>query len=181
MSARSMLRAATADLHAAIDARFAGSFDCDRGAYVRFLTALAGAVPPLEAGLEAGGVRRLFPDWRARCRAAVLREDLDRLGRDMPQAEPVAPPCNEAQMLGMVYVLEGSRLGGKLLLRRALDNPDPAVRAATGYLTHGAGLNLWQGFVAQLEASPAVATAPQDAVLGARAAFTLFARQPTHG
>jgi len=179
-SARQMLRASTADLHAAVDASFSGPFDSDRHAYVGFLTALGRAVPPLEAALEAGGVARLLPDWRDRRRAAALREDLDHLDVTGPAAPPVAPPRNDAEMLGMLYVLEGSRLGGTLLLRRALDNPDPAVRAATRYLGHGAGRDLWRGFVERLEASPAVAAAPQDAVLGARTAFGLFTRQPVH-
>lgn len=179
-SARQMLRSATADLHAAVDARFSGPFDRDRGSYVSFLTALARAVPPLESGLEAGGVAHLFPDWRHRCRATALRDDLDRLGAPMPWPTRVAPPSSDAEMLGMIYVLEGSRLGGQVLLRRALDNPDPAVRAATRYLGHGAGCDLWHSFIVRLEASAAVAAHPQEAVLGARTAFGLFAGGPAN-
>jgi heme oxygenase len=75
----------------------------------------------------------------------------------------------------MVYVLEGSRLGGKLLLRRARANPDPPVRLATHYLAHGEGLDLWRPFLQRLEASVAVIQAPHEAVAGARAAFMTFA------
>lgn len=178
-SARTMLRAATADLHQAVDARFSGPFESCRESYVGFLTALARAVPSLEAGLEKGGVARLFPDWRDRSRSAALRDDLDRLEAPIPRPIRMPPPATEAEMLGMIYVLEGSRLGGQLLLRRALDNPDPDVRAATRYLGHGAGRDLWRSFVDRLEASDAVAAQPQEAVLGARAAFRLFATQPT--
>jgi heme oxygenase len=177
-SARTMLRAATADLHSAVDARFSGPFESDRGAYIGFLTALARAVPSLEAGLEAGGVARLLPDWRERCRSAALRDDLDSLDAAVPRPARVAAPATEAEMLGMIYVLEGSRLGGQLLLRRALGNPDPDVRAATRYLGHGVGRDLWRSFCERLEASGAVAAAPQEAVLGARTAFSLFATQP---
>lgn len=177
---RTLLRAATADLHSAVDARFSGDFESDRESYVGFLTALARVVPALEAGLEAGGVESLLPDWPERRRAAALRNDLDELGATMPEAKPVAPPHGEAELLGMLYVLEGSRLGGKLLLRRALDNPDPAVRAATRYLSHGADRDLWPRFLECLESSPAVAAHPQDAVRGARIAFGLFSDQPAH-
>jgi heme oxygenase len=179
-SVRQMLRSATADLHAVVDARFSGPFDCDRAAYVSFLLALARVVPPLEAQLEAAGVVRLLPDWPDRRRSAALRDDLDLLGTPMPGAAPVSQPRNEAQMLGMVYVLEGSRLGGKLLLRRVLDNPDPAVRAATRYLGHGVGRDLWRSFLERLEASAGAAAAPQDVVLGARTTFGLFALPPAH-
>jgi heme oxygenase (biliverdin-IX-beta and delta-forming) len=78
-------------------------------------------------------------------------------------------------------VLEGSRLGGKLLLRRALGHPDVRVRAATRYLSHGAGRNLWSSFLVHLEASSAVVTAPDEAVAGARAAFALFSGRAAHG
>lgn len=81
----------------------------------------------------------------------------------------------------MLYVLEGSRLGGKLLLRRALANPDRQMRSATRYLGHGDGRDLWRFFLERLEASPTVASAPDAAVAGARDAFSLFAAGEPHG
>jgi len=71
-------------------------------------------------------------------------------------------------------VLEGSRLGGKLLLLLALASPDPQVRAATHYLGHGSGCDLWNAFLESLEASVVVARSPDDAIAGAREAFALF-------
>jgi heme oxygenase len=81
----------------------------------------------------------------------------------------------------MLYVLEGSRLGGKLLLRRALADPDPRIRAATRYLAHGDGSGLWQAFLERLEASAAVARSHDAAIAGAREAFALFAPGASHG
>jgi heme oxygenase len=81
----------------------------------------------------------------------------------------------------MLYVLEGSRLGGRLLLRRTLANPDPQVRSATRYLGHGGGRDLWRPFLEQLEASTAVAAAPDTAIAGAREAFALFIPGASHG
>jgi heme oxygenase len=176
-----MLRTATADLHAAVDARFSGEFASDKGAYGRFLTALGCVVPPLEAAFEAAGVERLLQDWPHRRRAASLAADLTTLEIPIPIPHPVAPPRGEASLYGMLYVLEGSRLGGKLLLRRALANPDPRVRSATRYLAQGAGRDLWKPFLERLEASAAVASSPDAAVAGARDAFTLFASGAAHG
>jgi len=174
-----MLRVATADLHAAVDARFSGSFEGGVSAYVGFLTSLAAAVVPLERALEASGIERILPDWPRRRRAGLVLADLESLAASPPAQ--IQPPVmvGEARQFGAAYVLEGSRLGGKLLLRQALAHPDERVRAATGYLAHGAG-DLWPSFVARLEASPAVSRAPDEAVAGARLAFALFC-EPAHG
>jgi len=180
-SARRMLRAATADLHAAVDAQFSGDFATDRGAYIRFLTALGAVVPPLEAAFEAAGVDQLLPDWPQRRRAPSLRSDLQTMGLPVPIPLPVTPPHSAAKLFGMLYVLEGSRLGGKLLLRRALANSDPQVRSATRYLGHGNARDLWHPFLQCLEASTAVACSPDAAADGAREAFDLFTTGASHG
>jgi heme oxygenase len=181
MSARRMLRGATADLHAKVDARFAGSFDGDAVAYAGFLSAMAAVVLPLERALEAAHVDAAVPDWAKRRRASLLLDDLRAL-EVVPPREVMPPPVEgEARQLGIVYVLEGSRLGGKLLLRRALAHQDGRVRAATQYLSHGAGQDLWSSFVARLDSSPAVARASDEAVAGARDTFAMFGGGAAHG
>ncbi len=175
-----MLRAATANLHAEVDARFSGPFGTDRHAYEAFLTALARAVLPLERALEAGGVERLLPDWTERRRSQALMRDLDILDVAVPPARDVSATTDEARLFGRLYVLEGSRLGGKLLVKRAAESGDPGVRAATHYLGHGAGGDLWRGFLQRLEASEAVLDSPQRTLLGAREAFGLFGAEPAH-
>lgn len=173
-----MLRAATADLHSAVDARFSGSFESVPG-YAAFLSALASAIVPIERALEASGIARILPDWPRRRRADLLVADLATLGTAPPVQ--VHPPdvSGEARQFGVTYVLEGSRLGGKLLLRRALAHPDARVRKATAYLSQGA-TDLWPSFVARLDASSAVRRAPEEAIAGARLAFSLFC-EPAHG
>ena len=175
-----MLRAATAALHAEVDARFSGPFDTDKDAYRAFLAALARAVLPLERALEEGGVSRLLPDWAARRRSDALENDLEILGVPVPLPVSVTVTTDEARLFGRLYVLEGSRLGGKLLARRARENADPEVREATHYLGHGAGADFWREFLQRLEASEAVAGSPQRTMLGAREAFGLFGPEPAH-
>jgi len=65
------------------------------------------------------------------------------------------------------YVLEGSRLGATVLKRTPGASPDPAVRAATRYLTHGEGRGFWPSYLARLNA---VSWTPQDSDLAAAAA-----------
>ena len=173
-----MLRAATADLHAAVDARFSGSFQ-GVVSYAALLSALAAALVPIERALEASGIVRVLPDWPRRRRTDLLLADLAVLGAPLPIEVDPPEVKGEARQFGVAYVVEGSRLGGKLLLRRALAHPDERVRAATGYLAHGAS-DLWPSFVARLEASTAVSRAPEEAVAGARLAFSLFC-ESAHG
>ena len=115
-----MLRAATADLHAAVDARFSGSFE-GAATYAAFLAALASALVPLERALEASGIGQTLPDWPRRRRTEVLLADLAILGAALPALAQPPDVKGEARQFGVAYVLEGSRLGGKLLLRQALD------------------------------------------------------------
>ena len=175
-----MLLSATSALHGEVDGRFSGPFDTDKNAYSAFLVMLARAVPPLERALEEGGVQRLLPDWRLRRRADALERDLDILGVSKPTAIAVDVTRDEARLFGRLYVLEGSRLGAKLLVKRARENAEVEVRAATNYLAHGAGADFWRSFLQRLENSEAVAASPERTMLGAREAFGLFMMEPAH-
>ena len=160
-SMRALLRASTAGLHAVVDARFAPMLGCGEAGYRSFLLASAAAVFPLEQALLAADVDAILPDWAQRARTAALRADLADLGViDVP----VAPPpllAGEARQFGTLYVLEGSRLGAKLLLPELLARGSTRVRAATRYLRHGEGRRLWPSFLAQLESSAGHTAVPR--------------------
>ena len=169
---RGRLRDATDAVHARLDQRLAG-FDLMRLAdYRGFLEASAAALLPLEAALVEANVVKLFPDWAQRSRARAIRHDLARVGG---AARPLAMPVRLAAdgVLGAMYVLEGSRLGARVLLGVVARSGDPVVASATAYLRHGAGLALWPSFLAALERH--AVTADQAAVVDAAlAAFALF-------
>ena len=73
--------------------------------------------------------------------------------------------------MGLLYVLEGSRLGARFLARQV---------GATGaglplaYLTHGDGGDLWRSFLAWLDAIPKVGFRTDVAEAGARYGFQCF-------
>ncbi|WP_296323548.1 biliverdin-producing heme oxygenase [Reyranella sp.] len=123
-------------------------------------------------------MERVLPDWPARRRSRALERDLDVLGIPVPAPVPVTVTSDKARLFGRLYVLEGSRLGGRLLAKRAFGNANPQVRAATSYLGHGAGADFWRAFLQRLEESDAVAAAPERTMLGAREAFGLFLAEP---
>ena len=168
ISLRHVLRAATADAQARLDASATGlRLDTPRG-YAAFLAAQAAALLPLERALREAGIEDILPDWPERVRGAELTLDLFDLGA--PFVAPLDPPtigC-DAAAFGAVYVLEGSRLGAQAIL------PLIGADLPTRFLRHGAGKRLWPRFVERLEASPAVRERPQMTEAGALAAFALF-------
>ncbi len=174
-SMRMVLRAATADLHAAVDRRFAPLFAQGAEGYCRFLQASAAAICPLEFALLRAGVDDILPDWHERSRAESLRLDLDDLAAPAPSIRTA--PCfgGENFQLGVLYVLEGSRLGARLLAERAMAHEDSRIRMATRYLRHGEGKRYWQSFLDRLETSTAARHSPQTVIAGAREAFSWFA------
>ncbi|HEU0061353.1 MAG TPA: biliverdin-producing heme oxygenase [Hyphomicrobiaceae bacterium] len=173
-SARGHLRAATSDLHARLDARLAPLVTQGEAGYRDFLLRSAMALLPVEQALNEVDVANLLPDWPQRSRSRALRLDLAALSLPEPSGPTVPAICGEAFQFGMLYVLEGSRLGARLLLAEVEAALSPASRAATRYLSHGQGLSLWPTFLQRLEASQQVRREPDAAAAGARAVFRQF-------
>ncbi len=124
--------------------------------------------------LVSAHVERLFPDWERRSRSRAIRADIARFGGIV---RPLSAPeeLGLGGMLGTMYVLEGSRLGARMLLRRVAQSPHPEVREACAYLGHGAGSSLWQSFLAALEFHGGRLSDDRVAVRAAQHAFDLFA------
>jgi heme oxygenase (biliverdin-IX-beta and delta-forming) len=174
-SVRDVLRTATANIHERLDGAAAGYSLQRRTDYGRFLMAHAAALLPLEQELEQAGIAAILPDWLERRRSAALGADLRAL--DLGFAPLGAPLLgSHAAALGAAYVLEGSRLGARVLLLRVESCTDHVVLGATRYLRHGEGKRLWQSFLALLEAAPGLRQHADAAVAGAEAAFLLFER-----
>lgn len=168
---RDRLRAATAEDHAALDAAVSAWRLDDAADYRAFLQASADALTPLETALEASDVEQWLPDWSRRARRGALLADLEASGGRLNPFDPVAP-LGSAFGTGLVYVLEGSRLGGKVLLRRVEHG---RTGLPTAYLRHGQGQGLWRSFLAWLETTDNVAFKTDEAIEGARYGFRRFA------
>ncbi|WP_326524046.1 biliverdin-producing heme oxygenase [Sphingomonas sp.] len=169
MKVRAALRDATGEHHARVDALFSVLRLEDAADYGAFLAAQAAAHLPVEAAIDAADVLPLLPDWPERRRAQALRDDLAALGQGVPT--PLAPPqlSDPAALLGAIYVLEGARLGGAILLRSV-----PAG-APTRFLAPGrpgAWRKLMETLDERLDAPAAVA----QAIAAAQSVFSLFER-----
>lgn len=167
---RDRLRAATAESHAALDA-VVGDWRIETPlGYGAFLSASAAALAPLEVALERAGVTDWLPDWPRRTRRVALDRDLAALGLQPAPSGPAFVPSRDFGA-GLLYVLEGSRLGARFLARQAragLDDPPLA------YLTHGHEDDLWRSFLLWLEAIPKVGFRTDAAEEGARYGFRCF-------
>lgn len=172
-AAHGFLREACAAAHARLDQKAARFNLCERASYAELLTRLSAPLTALEGALASGAWPRLFADWRMRARAQALRADLAQLD-GLFVTETAAPIEDEAEAFGALYVLEGSRLGGRMLARMAQASSDPVVRGATNFFHHGAGQPFWRDFVVALDASQAVADHPARAREAALAAFARF-------
>ncbi|MEO7814386.1 MAG: biliverdin-producing heme oxygenase [Sphingomicrobium sp.] len=145
MSAHAYLRVATRAAHDQVDSHFSGFNLSDRSGYTRFLAAQAAAFLPIERALDEAGAEALVADWQHRRRSHLLRDDLAQLGAAI--ANPIAAPRFDSPeaLLGAIYVLEGSRLGGTMLARSVgIGFPRRFLGAAA---PHGG----WKGFIALLE------------------------------
>lgn len=178
MDLRSLLKESTASAHHSLDGLFSGIDLTRRDDYTKFLAAHASALYPLEQVLETQGIAQIFPSWPEHRRSDALRQDLHTLGIQPPDVTtsglPVPVLHNEAQCVGALYVLEGSRFGGRMMLERVLSSDDPTVRQATAFLSHGQSGGMWPRFIGLLSTNAAAHDYPEETVEGALIAFRHF-------
>lgn len=163
-----MLREATAPHHARVDAAF-GSFDLsDPPQYTDFLKAQAGAHIAVEQALDRSGAAALIDDWPRRRRAEALVSDLQSLGSGVPPPLNPPPLDSEGALWGALYVLEGSRLGGRLLA------PTVASGAPRQFLDHQVEKGAWRKLLDTLDRRLLDDGDREIATSTAQAVFDLF-------
>ncbi|MEM1118017.1 MAG: biliverdin-producing heme oxygenase [Bacteroidota bacterium] len=93
--------------------------DLTREAYRDHLVRLLAFYGPTEAALaDVDGLADVLPDLPERLvKTAWLRADLDRLGGAGEAPSAHAPAWSVAEALGVLYVIEGSTLGGRSIAR----------------------------------------------------------------
>jgi heme oxygenase len=168
LSAHAALRAATRAAHDQLDAHFSTYDLGDRDNYGRFLTSHAAAFVPIEAALTGAGAGRLVDDWPGHRRSNALLADLADLGLAPPP--PVAPPAydDDDHILGGLYVIEGSRLGGQMLQRLVADD------LPRRFLSAPQAKGRWRGLTATLDQrlqSPASLSRSVEAALATFSSF----------
>jgi heme oxygenase len=178
LNRRNSLRGATDHLHRDLD-RIAAAFNLGEVThYRRFLQANAATLIAIEQLLENAGVEQLIADWPERSRRGAILADLQSLHSDVQPLALRRTAPTPSEVFGILYVLEGSRLGARVLLDQVLASADENVRNASSYLRHGQpgeGSGLWRSFLQQLETHEAADDQTQT-VSGAVYTFTMFIR-----
>ncbi len=143
-SVRDRLRAATAHQHERVDALFGRLNLADEADYRLFLTSHAAALLPMEQWLDSHA-GMVVDDWPARSRGAALLADLAAMDIPVPTGEPFAPAPSEPSVGGILYVLEGSKMGGRVLARQVREG------LPRQYLSAGGNGGAWKKLVARLD------------------------------
>lgn len=163
--AAAQLRARTRGQHEAVDALYSRYDLGTRGSYGEFLQAQYRAIAAAEKALEAFPA---LPTWRQR--ADLVATDLRSLGIPLPVPLSIDLLSSPARAHGLLYVTEGSRLGGRLLLRAVADD------LPTRFLEDGHHPGEWRRLLAACGQFANEHTgAIEDMLAGAEAGFHLFA------
>jgi len=190
------LREGTRAEHERLDGLFE-AFDLgDRDQYTRFLSAHAEALLPVEAALD-GVADRVIADWAQRRRSAEVQADLAALGAISATPNRTAPAeapfflcarkkeehrCDVVTVngdeidrdtltpaiAGALYVIEGSRLGGRVLARQV------GAGFPIAYLGSEQPRGRWPALLEAIDVALPDATATTLAVASARAVFARF-------
>lgn len=168
MSARTALRNATAAQHERVDRLFS-SFDLGRrDGYRHFLLAQAAAFLPAENALDAAGAGNVIADWPSRRRGELARADLVALETPLPAFATPPELHGTPGILGAIYVLEGSRLGGAVLKRR-LPSALPSA-----FLGAPAPRGSWRKLLETLDECLTESTGIEEAIASAKEVFVMF-------
>jgi heme oxygenase (biliverdin-IX-beta and delta-forming) len=166
---RFILRDATREDHEALDA-IVGPFS-NRASYLRYLEGMAHFRARLEPVLGDMRYDDSFEGWRPGLILADLHRDLADLGGSVPvPGHQIGPAGNRAGLFGMLYVLEGSAIGARLLMKRAAELGYTAAFGARHLAAQTARPDSWMRFVRLLDA-----LSPQGMEQAIRSARMTFA------
>lgn len=174
---RFALKRATDEAHARVEGivQNAGMFGSREG-FRRYLTATFDMRTRYERLLDRNGAERVWPEWPGRRIAGLVAQDSADLGgadpgggTDMP-AENVQSTLSPGEIIGILYVLEGSSLGARVLVKSVADMGLTATFGARHLFKQAGDRDAWRSFVSMMLAAP---EAPCHKA--ARATFDAFA------
>lgn len=183
---REETRTAHARLEAQVEARYGLMAPApDRERYLSLLEEFWGFYEPLEQRILAA---RAWPvcgfDYRTRRKAHLLLQDLDFLGggrsahRRLPSADGLPDVSSLPRLVGALYVVEGSMLGGQVISRRLAETLGLGATTGAAFF-HGYGSRTgerWREFGTFAEQAVPDPPAVREATETAREAFACFGR-----
>jgi len=167
---RDLLRRETAADHQILDDRFSALNLQHVDGYSSFLRSHHMALGYCYRAFATNGAKGdLLPPNPA----SELSNDILALGGNIPADWAPHQPL-EGAPLGMAYVLAGSRLGARILLKRVLEEPSRIPAQATAYLESQQDPAPWKKIVTSLKALKADPDTANAIILSARQTFGVF-------
>lgn len=154
-SRRFALKRATDAAHTRVEGIIgqAGMFSSPEG-YRRYLAATLDIRTRYEALMDASDAAAVWPAWPGRRIAPLVAQDLADLGGRSPPFENVAAkPFKGAELLGALYVLEGSSLGARVLSKSVQQFGLSASHGARHLHAQAGDAAIWRDFVDLLDRS----------------------------
>lgn len=154
-SRRFALKRATDAAHTRVEGIIgaAGMFASLEG-YRRYLAGTLDIRRHYEAVADYSGTVHVWPRWPGRRVAHLVAQDLADLGGAAPPSDKKAiEALKPAELLGALYVLEGSSLGARVLFKSVSAFGLSASHGARHLHAQAGEAAIWREFVAMLEAS----------------------------
>ena len=168
------LQAATAELHAQVESTPLMAALMSPRVDARTCAEVLRRMLRIHAGWEQANAARLQAlDWSYHPRAPVLAADLQALGEAPAAPLPGPRADSDAEAWGMLYVVEGSALGGRLIARH-LRTHLPAQAARIRHFADAPAGPGWPAFRDALEQALPDEGARRRAAAGAQAMFNHF-------
>lgn len=152
---RFALKHATDEAHARVEGivQGAGMF-ASREGYRCYLDATFAMRATYERLLDDSGAALLWPEWPSRKIADLVAQDIADLGGVPPSVEISQKRLSTAELLGVLYVLEGSSLGARVLVRSVAEMGLTAESGARHMFRQAGDRDAWRSFTAMMAAAP---------------------------
>lgn len=117
----------------------------------------------------------VLPDYKQRRNSAYLKNDIEELGSHTQELPPATAPLisNTAEALGALYVMEGSIMGGRIIVQML--QKSGITKGLSFFSGYGEATgNRWATFTAVLNREGAAEEAAQAAIKTANDTFSQF-------
>lgn len=152
---RFAIKRATDEAHARVEGivQRAGMFS-SRESYRRYLEATFAMRARFERALDDSGAALIWPEWPSRKIADLVAQDIADLGGVAPAAAVLQRRLSTAELLGVLYVLEGSSLGARVLVKAVAELGLTASSGARHMFRQAGDRDAWRSFTAMMAAAP---------------------------